>query len=379
MKGSKNGNLVKLVAFFLIAVLLTMALALSSGGWLITDKEPDSDNVKGDGTPNDKFDENNDGENSDNTENGGLDNIPEVKPIPDYLHYITGLEITSEESFIKPICYVYDSVAPIYGISSSMLTVEMPTEDGKTRFLVFSNNSSSAGKIGSLAPSRKYMNNVVSAFGGILASFGNDDNFEYNGTEFTDNYLNFESNKSYYYTEYNDYIYTNANLLTSFLKAQGISTVKTTTPVMPFEFVGYYDEKISLKEEASTILIPFSSGNSSEFSYSKEEGRYYFYKNATKKTDLLNDEALKYDNIFVLSSDSVTYETENATETIMDTKKGGVGYYATGGKMVKILWETDIDGNLVFKGEDGNILTVNRGISYISFIKSSKISSVVFN
>ena len=165
MKIPKNGNLAKLVAFFLISGVLLATIALSASGWNEFGNGPDSGNLADGSNPSiDNSDENEDG-------NGDAD-IPVVAPKPVFYHYITGLEINEEDTGARPICFVIDPNAPIYGLSSSHLTVEVPIENGETRLLVFTNDATALGKLGSIAPTRKYISNIANYFGGVLASLG---------------------------------------------------------------------------------------------------------------------------------------------------------------------------------------------------------------
>ena len=79
---------------------------------------------------------------------------------------------------------------------------------------------------------------------------------------------------------------------------------------------------------------------------------------------------------FILFANATTYETEDATETLLDTSSGGKGYYCTGGRYVSIRWVIDQSGEIVFLNEANEVLTVNRGTSYISFVKASAKDSV---
>ena len=59
-------------------------------------------------------------------------------------------------------------------------------------------------------------------------------------------------------------------------------------------------------------------------------------KNGAVKNDLLNDKTCEYDNIFILYSDSTTYETSEYTQTVLNTSSGGKGVYITNGKSTEI-------------------------------------------
>ena len=54
----------------------------------------------------------------------------------------------------------------------------------------------------------------------------------------------------------------------------------------------------------------------------------------------------------------------------------GTGIYATNGEYIEITWIADSNGELTMYDSAGNRLTVNRGSSYIAYVKSSHKSSV---
>ena len=80
---------------------------------------------------------------------------------------------------------------------------------------------------------------------------------------------------------------------------------------------------------------------------------------------MLTDDALAYDNVFILFADTVTYESASSSQMVMNTAGGGVGYYVTGGTVTAIRYEASLSGELAFYTEGGERLTVNRGTSYI--------------
>jgi hypothetical protein len=98
--------------------------------------------------------------------------------------------------------------------------------------------------------------------------------------------------------------------------------------------------------------------------------------NGNIKTDMLNDKRLEYDNIFILFADAVTIETRDHTETIMDTDGSGLGYYISRGALYEISWCADEGGSISFFNESGELLTVNRGSSYIAYVKSSNSANI---
>ncbi len=366
----KSGNLIKLIAFLAIAGILTCTVAFAaSGRQSFSEDEPDSGNADGDKLPpNGEADENKDGDN---------DNVVEA-PVIKYYHYITGEEIANGPQATRPVCFSFSNGAPLYGISSSYLTVEMPTENSETRFLMFTDDADSLGKIGSIAPIRGYITNVAAAFGAALIYRGCDDSFDYQSRDYKSESIDLETNVGYSYTEFSSYCYSNADLISALLKNTNTSVQLSSSVRAPYIFAENVNDKVSYEKGGTDIQIAYSEANTTSFSYDTELGEYTVYKNGSAMKDMLNDRSLSYDNVFVLFADSVTYETADATESIIDTASNGCGYYFTNGTIIKIQWTVDDNGNLRFVDPDGELLTVNRGTSYISYVKSSQADSVTF-
>ena len=156
MKTSKMNGLSRLLSFLLIAVLLICTVGFAVNGWQSKpNDEPDSGDF-GDNT--DKTDENTDGtDKNPNNQDGNVetptppDSGDEITPpveIPKFYNTITGLEITEAQAALSPLGFVLNPGAPLYGVSNSDLTIEFPIEDGSTRLLTYTTDSSLLWKIG---------------------------------------------------------------------------------------------------------------------------------------------------------------------------------------------------------------------------------------
>ena len=368
MNITKNGTPLKLVAFFLIAAMLVFTVGFASNGWQSSIPDSSVDSLGG---------------TNDNIDNGGSSptdtTLPALKPTPEYIDYLTGLETTKEAYFLPYIAFSMRSDSSLYGISNSALTIELPTENGQTRFLSYINNAHAIDKIGSLAPTRDYISCVSAFFSNYLAFNGNDDSFEY---EIKDSGLtgpNFASNSGYSYTEYTEFVFTNGALIEAYFKSTqdtaSTSASTSASPTLPFVF----GSVTTSGSDAVSVRIPYSESNTTELIYSAGSERYMLSKGGSLLTDRLNDKRLEYDNVFLLFCDSVTYETMSATETILDTDGSGIGYYLSRGKMVSFTWSVDASGNLTFLNSNGEVLLVNPGSSYIAYAKSSMVKSITFS
>ena len=350
----------------MIAVILVGTFGFAAEGWQ-SKAENESDSGEVDDN-SDETDENKDDENKE----------PEIY-IPEFVSSLSGLEVTEELSRRRPVCFVMDSASPLYGISGAEVVVELPTEGGSTRLLAFTTGSRELGKIGSLAPTRGYMSNLAKYFGAAIVSAGCDDTIEYESLDLSTSHFDTTLNSGYHYTEYTHFVYTNGALIGAGLSNANIGTALNNRQQLPYTFSDFGAEKIIGNITARSVVLPFSQSSESELYYSEEDGKYAFSKGGVAKTDMLSDEYLTYDNVFVLFADTVTYESATGSEMIMDTMSGGAGYYISAGHATAITWESNPSGNMTFYNELGAKLTVNRGTSYIGFMKSSLASSFKFS
>ena len=360
MKSMKTSSLFRLAALLIIAVIVICMVGFAADRNDGKDTRP----------------EDNSGEVVD-----GINPPPEdnntAKP-PEYTHYLTGLEITADAQKTKPLCFVLDSSSPLYGISGSPLTVEIPIENGTSRFLLYQDDPKNLGKIGSITSSRECITRLVDFFGGIAVYKGNDGLRQTDAKESGRFTFDLAATSGYAYTENTSFLYSNGDLLLAGLQNAGVSTA-ATAQTSPFSFAPYFSDPISHATSAQTVLIPYAANNETGLYYDTATGMYLLGKGGQVKSDLLNGKNAAYTNAFVLFANATTYESESYTVMTPDTIGGGKGYYFTQGTALPIEWSTDATGNLLLKNESGTALTVNRGASYIAFYKASQAASVIFS
>lgn len=360
MKQTKTNSLYRLVAFLLITILLIGVVGIVADGAqdpssddtppLVTPSEPEKDKAE------DKTDK--------------PTSQPPILQVPEFTHYLTGLPIREVESQKIPLCYVVDSRSALYGISSSVFTVEIGMENGTSRYLFYTMQHESIGKIGAIAPTRSNVSTLLSYFGGILVHNGVDGWATYD-TPSGESSLDLDRNGRYAYTESGTLVFTNSDLMAGAVEDTRLPTRFSDTPRLPFSFADYGSE-IKAPGIATKITIPYGMQNETVLTYSSLDGRYLLSKNENAITDPINQAAVSYDNALILFSDAVTYEKADGTECLLDTKSGGTGYYFTRGTYLKVLWNVDADGNMKITDSAGKDLTINRGTTYLSFFKVSE-------
>ena len=369
----KSSSPIRLIAFFLVAVMLICTFGFAVDGWSF--KEKSNDKITGTAGGNAQKPSNSQSDNS-GEEKEPADTEPEIY-VPKYTSYITGLEVSEALSKRRPIAVVMNADNAGYSISAADLLAEFPTEDGSTRIMALITDFSSAGKIGAILPTRNYISNLACYFGAITLSYGIDDSVFYDSCDFSSSHFDLTQYSGYHYSEFSQYQYTNSDLLFAGLKNASLSTAKIEKE-LPYLFNEFGKEPISADTKAQSVSIVYSDSSSTELLYSADTSKYTLYKNNEIKKDMLNSKNVDFTNCLVLFADSITYENFDGEQMVMNTVGQGTGYYFTSGTATGISWSADANGNMAILDESGEKLTVNRGNTYIGFVKSSKVQNVTF-
>ena len=365
MNNNTTSGLLRPIAFFMVSVLLVCTFGFTVDGWQIN-------NNASEGIIYDEFSHIQDVVGG-TEENSDENNAPKI---PDYTNYLTGLETTEELSKTKPISILMNSNTASYGISNADIICEIPTEEETTRILAIISNTEGLWKIGSIANGRGYISNISKFFGTTIVCDKYEDNTKYEQCDVSKETLDISNYPNSFYKEYDLYSFTNTDMLSSAL----LSSLPdlSSNPKAPYLFNDFGNETILYDNKTSKISITYSNISNTELLYDEQSSTYTLIKNGIEKTDALNGKKLDFTNCFVLFADSTTYDNVLGTRLVMNTIGSGDGYYFTNGTMTKITWSSDIEGNLNFTDINGTPLTVNRGQSYISYVKSSAINNVKY-
>lgn len=375
MKNASGGGITKLLAAIIIGVVFILLVGTVANGWKKNDSE-DNNSDETEGTLGNVDESDGDTDvNNEGTVDNNIQNTPEAPIAPEITGYLTGLETTQELNGKQPFVFVTEPNAPLYGITDSELTIEIPVEDGKTRFMVYKSDITGLGKIGAISKTRNYISQLTKFFGGILVANGNDDIVSYTAIPST-LHMDVSENIEYVYKENGKNLYTDYQSLVEMLKKEGIDTTRYTSQSIPFEFCDYF-ASVSGNTPAGSVILPYAE-NQTKLTYDNTAGKYILSKGGRDKIDMLDGKAAAYKNVFILFADTVTYETAAGTEIIVNTNTRGSGYYISDATLCEIRWSVDSNGQLIFKNLSGTKLVVNRGNSYVGYYKSSDMDSVVF-
>jgi hypothetical protein len=365
MNNKKTSNPVRLIAFFLTAVILTTTFGFTVDGWGV---HQDAESSK---------------------LNNNLEENPFIPPkvevstpeiyIPPYVNRLTGEETTVELSKVTPKAFVMETDENNYGLSRADILVEIPIENERTRFISIISDTSNLWKIGAIKSTRGYIDNIAKFFGAIPIYNGNDDKNLYDYCNLGNSTFDLSINEGFSYTEFSSKTYTNCQLIDDGFIHHKINNLEYSDKILPFTFNSFENSNISFDCDANIVKAYLSNGTLLQLTYNEETKNYSYIKNGKQLSDSSNGQCLIFKNCLVLFADSITYDNSSGSQLIMNTIGNGDGYYITEGSYTQIKWNATSEGIMNFYLSTGEKLTVNRGKSYICYLKSSTINDISFS
>ncbi|WP_167956389.1 DUF3048 domain-containing protein [Anaerosporobacter faecicola] len=143
----------------------------------------------------------------------------------------------------------------------------------------------------------------------------------------------------------------------------------------------FYKEDTDLTSDivANKVTLKFSKYTNPYFVYDKEKKVYGRYQFGGKHIDYNTNEQLTFKNIIVQYVKEWNID-KNGYQTMDLGNASGDGYYITNGKAVKITWKkNESSSKMHYYDEEGNILTINPGKTYIAIFPTDRQSDVVLS
>ena len=310
---------------------------------------------------------------------------PPPAPVPTYFSLLTGLETSEELSVLRPIsiCIGNTSYAmPQYGLSKAEILVEIPVEGGISKLMMITTDYASLERIGSIRSTRESLAKIADSFDAIQSYAGTSDEGASVSLPYdTLDYL-MQNLTSVYYRDTGRYaphnLMTSGGMLSAGIDSLGYRTTVEESFTLPYGFVPYGESKLPAGSTALSVRLTYSSVHQAEFVYSEAEGTYLRRQLGEDHIDGLSGSALTFSNLLFLSSNTLTYDTASGSTMDLALEGGGSGIWCSGGMCQKIQWEYDDEGGLRITDLDGNLLSINRGATYIGFYKASQTNSVSY-
>ena len=314
----------------------------------------------------------------------GHEDPPAPQPqIPAFLNPLTGLGTTEALAGMRPISVCLGNTSaedtPQFGISHADVLIEVPVEGGISRLMMITTDYRALDKIGSVRSTRNSLARLADSFDAVQMYAGTCDEgtsvlLPYDTLDYlTQNLPNIYYRDSERKAPYN--LMTSGSLAASGIAAFNYRTTLAEDFALPYAFAAYGDTVLPKDDTALAVRIAYSYVNTVTFTYDTESHTYGRTQFGTVQKDAAG-QALAFTNLFVLNSDTITYENANGSTLELAMENGGTGIWCSEGKREEIRWSMSQDGQFTFTDKDGRPLEVNRGVSYIGFVKVSQTGAV---
>ena len=377
MLSPKRKKILKLSAVLAVILLLGVAVCFAGCEFasMLSDSSPtndegsshpDSAEIPGDDVPSDDVQNEN----------------PEP-PAPVFRNVLTGLETTSELAALRPVSICIGNTAyalPQYGLSSADILVEAPIEDGTTRLMMITTDYEHIATVGSVRATRSYLTEMAAYFDCIQLYNGTTDKGESVVYENLDT-LDYATRNLYgvYYTDdmrtdpHN--LMTNGTLITNGIRRFSFETTQRGNGIVTPYAIDPDAAPLS-GSRAMSVSLPFSETHRVSYEYDAEVGAYVRYQYGEMQTDANNGQAITFEHLFLLFTTTVVTDRADGKQLDMCLSDGGTGYYLADGAAVAISWTKTADGTLCFTAEDGSLLSISCGNSYIGLLPVSAAADI---
>lgn len=308
------------------------------------------------------------------------------EPVPEGMakSSLTGEYIDQASALKRPVAFMIDNVNgadPPSGISEASLYYEAPVETDLSRICAVFEDMKDLKKIGPLRSCRDYFISLSAGLDPIYTHYGQAAYaLPYLESDSVDNIsglmgygdLGFFRSNAQHKAPHN--AYTSAEGMEKMIAHCAYRREHTSsyTPEYTFTWVGE-TENLSQGEEAA-FVAPGYPYNKPSFVYDPSAHLYTRSQYGRVHTDVENNTPLTVRNIILEYENGALYQ--NSLYWHFDTASKGRGKYITEGKAVSITWERkDFYSPVVYRYEDGSVVKLNTGKSWICVIRNDAISS----
>lgn len=298
---------------------------------------------------------------------------------------ISGLWIDEEKEALRPYAIMLSNIKkvnPQSGISEAAVIYEALAEGGITRLMgIFEDFS--AARIGSVRSARHYYASVAAEYDAIFVHYGETKYATSKIAELKlDNLSGLEGvGNTVFYRDTS--IAAPHNAFASYegiLKGTEEKKYRTERKEDWENHYTFYDEDTTFSDgqAAAKVELGFSGYAAPYFVYNEEEKLYERFQFGDTHMDANTKEALQFKNIIIQLVNEWDID-KNGYQTMDIENSSGEGYYITNGKAVPVTWQkNESTGKMHYYGENGEILKVNTGKTYIALYPTSRTEHLIF-
>ena len=303
-------------------------------------------------------------------------------------NYLTGLPFADgADKTARPVAVMINNLKvtlPQSGLTNADIIYEAVTEGGITRLMAVYSDIEKIEKVGPVRSARDAFIEMMLPLNAIYVHIGTSISAErmlnfYSYKDIDGIYLGslaFEQNSELAKTKGPEHSwFTNKNLIRAGIEKNDIATKNNFYPA--FEFVEYgTSPRTPEGGVANTVSFSYSSYADVAFNYDSSTGKYMKHAFGIPHMDADTNSQLAFDNVFVIMAKTGIQE-ENGVLADIDLTEG-TGYYFYGGKYEEITWKKGEPENpLILYDEDGDVLKVNTGKSYVGILSTDQADTMV--
>lgn len=267
---------------------------------------------------------------------------------------------------------------PQHGISGADMIFELETEGGITRLLAVYTELENVGSIGPVRSARSFFNSIAYGYDAPIihcggSSWGLNGYSDENSQLSNWAHINEQYNGSYFFRDssrtgsysWEHTLFTNDQLLLKGLADKEYNTVYADGLDYGMQFA---EEPGLVGEPASQVTVHFRDSKTTSFTYNPDNGLYAASQYNRNHVDGNTGEVLQYRNVLCLNVEQWGIYDGTYTRSFYDLIGEGTGYFACDGQLIPILWSrADVASPFVYTTEDGTLLTLGVGTTYVGF------------
>lgn len=287
----------------------------------------------------------------------------------------------------RPIAVMINNIKEALPSSSTKqadIIYECMVEGGITRLLAIYSDYDELEKIGSVRSARHYYINIANEYDAIYVCYGQSKPAKKLLDKGAIDVVNGYVYDPAFYRD-NDRVaphnaYTTGERVVDAIKDLGYSSEYSSDHE---KVLNFNEEEKELEDgtQANTIHINFSNYSKPYLVYNADKKIYERYEYDAPQIDNLaaeDDNILTFKNVIVMISKYECINPENDLQELTQVGEGN-GYYCTNGKAIPITWKKgSASAPTEYYTEDGEILLLNPGKTWISIIGDGENAGVAF-
>ncbi|MDE6435089.1 MAG: DUF3048 domain-containing protein [Lachnospiraceae bacterium] len=287
----------------------------------------------------------------------------------------------------RPIAVMINNIKEALPSSSTKqadIIYECMVEGGITRLLAIYSDYDELEKVGSVRSARHYYINIANEYDAIYVCYGQSKPAKKLLDKGAIDVVNGYVYDPAFYRD-NDRVaphnaYTTGERIVDAIKDLGYSSEYDSDHKKVLTF-NEEEKELENGTQANTVHINFSNYSKPYLIYNADQKIYERYEYDAPQIDNIaaeDDNILTFKNVIVMISKYECINPENDLQELTQVGEGN-GYYCTNGKAIPITWKkTSNSSPTEYYTEDGEVLSLNPGKTWISIIGDGENAGIAF-